>query len=234
MSLRLKKKHLRIHHFWTTDVGLTGVLVFLTLYLVASYLLDQYSIAKILSLLFLSLFLFSAALSVSDHPIARVVFGGFALAALGFVWIDYFFPEMGLRTGRVLADVLTAGFLIVLLLYHVFAEGAITYHRICGAIAVYLLLAWLWSEFYILIFLLNPEAIQLPPKVVSGNFEGLQASMYYFSVITLTTLGYGDIVPVSSSARLVAMLEALFGQLYPAIMLAWLVSMEIVSRSQNR
>ena len=57
--------------------------------------------------------------------------------------------------------------------------------------------------------------------------------MLYFSVVTLTTLGYGDIVPISSSARLVAMMEALFGQLYPAIMLAWLVSMEIVSRSQK-
>ena len=58
--------------------------------------------------------------------------------------------------------------------------------------------------------------------------------MFYFSVVTLTTLGYGDIVPVSSGARLAVMLEALFGQLYPAIMLAWLVSMEIVSRSQKR
>jgi len=230
----LKDRYLPFRRFWTTEIGLTGVLVFLILYLVASYLLDQYHVAKLLSLLFLSLFLFSAALSVSEHPIARLVFAGFALAALGFIWLDYFLPELSLRTWRVLTDVLTAGFLIVLLLHHVFSEGAITYHRICGAIAVYLLLAWLWSEFYILIFLLNTNAIQLPPDVLSGSFEKLQATMYYFSVITLTTLGYGDIVPVSSSARLVAMLEALFGQLYPAIMLAWLVSMEIVDRTQRK
>jgi len=230
----VKRKHLkRIHHLWTTDVGLTGVLVFLLLFLVASYLLDQYHFAKILSLLFLSLFLISAALSVSDRPIARLVYGGLALVALGFIWVDYLFPGFGLRTWRVLVDVLTAGFLIVLLLHHVFSEGSITYHRICGAIAVYLLLAWLWSEFYILIFLLNPEAIRLPPEVASGPFEVIQSTMYYFSVVTLTTLGYGDIVPVSHSARLAAMLEALFGQLYPAIMLAWLVSMEILSRSQK-
>jgi Ion channel len=229
----LKDRHLSFRRFWITEAGLTGVLVFLVLYMVASYLLDQYHVAKILSLLFLSLFLISAALSVSDRPIARLVFSGFALVALGFVWIDYLLPAMGLRTGRVLTDVLTAGYLIVLLLHHVFAEGSITYHRICGAVAVYLLLAWLWSELYLLIFLLNPEAIQLTPEVVSGSFEGLQSTLLYFSVVTLTTLGYGDIVPVSHSARLAAMLEALFGQLYPAIMLAWLVSMEILSRSQK-
>jgi len=233
-SLKLKKKHLRIHHFWTTDVGLTGVLVFLIFYLVASYLLDRYHVTKFLSLVFLSLFIISGSLSVSERPLARLVFGGLSLVALGFIWTDYFFPGLSLRTWRVLADVLIAGYLIVLLLHHVFSEGSITYHRICGAIAVYLLLAWLWSEIYIFIFLHNPEAIQLPPEVVSGSFERIQSTMYYFSIVTLTTLGYGDIVPVSHSARLAAMLEALFGQLYPAIMLAWLVSMEIVSRSEKR
>ena len=230
----MKDRYLPFRRFWTTEVGLTGVLVFLVLYLVASYLLDQYSVAKILSLLFLSLFLISAALSVSQHPIGRLVFGGLALVALGFIWIDYFLPGLGLKKWRVLADALTAGYLIVLLLHHVFSEGSITYHRICGAVAVYLLLAWLWSEFYILIILNNPQAIKLPPEVLYGSFEGLQATMYYYSVVTLTTLGYGDIVPISHSARLVAMMEALFGQLYPAVLLAWLVSMEIVSRSEKR
>ena len=229
----MKKRYLPFYHFWTTEVGLTGILAFLILYLVASYLLDKYHVAKILSLLFLSLFFVSAALSVSERPTGRLVFGGLALVVLGFIWIDYFLPELGIRTGRVMADVLTVGYLIILLLHHVFSKGAITYHRICGAIAVYLLLAWLWSEFYILIFLLNPEAIRLPPEVASGPLEVIQSTMYYFSVVTLPTLGYGDIVPVSHSARLAAMLEALIGQLYPAIMLAWLVSMEILSRSQK-
>ena len=230
----MKDRNLPFHRFWTTEVGLTGVLVFLMLYLIASYLLDQYSVAKLFSLIFLSLFLISAALSVSERPIARLVFGVLALVALGFVWADYFFPAMGLRTWRVLADELTAGYLIVLLLHHVFAEGSITYHRICGAVAVYLLLAWLWSEFYIFIFLHNPEAIRLPADVVSSSFDEIQSTMYYFSIVTLTTLGYGDIVPVSHSARLAAMLEAFFGQLYPAIMLAWLVSMEILDRTQRK
>jgi hypothetical protein len=230
----LKKRYLPFHRFWTTEIGLTGILVFLILYLVASYVLDKYHVAKILSLLFLSLFFVSAALSVSERPTGRLVFGGLALVVLGFIWIDYFLPGLGLRSGRVMADILTVGYLIILLLRHVFSEGAITYHRICGAVGVYLLLGWLWSEFYLLILRFEPGAIKLPPEILSGSFEGLQAHLFYFSIITLTTLGYGDIVPISNSARLAAMLEALLGQLYPAITLAWLVSMEIVSRTQNR
>jgi hypothetical protein len=217
----------------TTEVGLTGVLVFLILNLVASYLLSQYNIAKILSLLFLSLFFVFGALSVSQHPTGRLVFGGLALAAVGFIWVDYFFPALNLGTGRVLAGMVAIGYLVVLLLRHIFSKGAITYHRICGAIAVYLLVALIWSEIYLLILGFDPGALVLPPEVLYGSLDRLQAQMFYFSVVTLTTLGYGDIVPVSASAQLAAMLEALIGQLYPTILLAWLVSMEIANRTQK-
>jgi hypothetical protein len=227
----VKDRYLPFHRFWTTEIGLTGVLVFLILNLVASYLLSQYNVAKILSLFFLSLFFIFGALSVSQHPTGRLVFGGLALAAAGFIWVDYFFPALNLGTGRILAGMVAVGYLVVLLLRHIFSKGAITYHRICGAIAVYLLVALIWSDIYLLILRSDPAALTLPPGVVYGSLEGLEAQMFYFSVVTLTTLGYGDIVPVSASAQLAAMLEALIGQLYPAILLAWLVSMEIVSRS---
>lgn len=229
----MKSKHLEYHHFWTTEAGLTGVLVFLLLFFIASFFLSRFQIAKVLSLLFLSLFLISAAISVSHRPTGKLVYGGLALVALGFIWTDYLFPALGLRTGRILAGFLVSGYLIFLLLSHVFQEGAITYHRICGAIAVYLLLAWIWADIYLLFLRFDPGAIHLPPEVASGSFEALQAHMLYFSIVTLTTLGYGDIVPVSHGARLAVTLEALIGQLYPAIMLAWLVSMEIVSRTQK-
>jgi hypothetical protein len=52
----------------------------------------------------------------------------------------------------------------------------------------------------------------------------------YFSFTTLTTLGYGDILPVSPVARSLATSEALFGQLYPAVMIARLISLEILGR----
>jgi voltage-gated potassium channel Kch len=59
------------------------------------------------------------------------------------------------------------------------------------------------------------------------------AHYQYFSIVTLTTLGYGDITPVHPFARSLAMLEALTGQLFPAILIARLVSMELVVRDRR-
>ena len=99
----MKEKYLPFRHFWTTDAGLTGVLLFLILFLAASYLLVTYPIAKILSLLFFSLFLLSGVLSVYYRPVEKLAFGALALVTLGFIWADYFFPELGLRSLRVAA-----------------------------------------------------------------------------------------------------------------------------------
>ncbi len=231
--MKLKSRYSPFHYLWSTDAGLTGVLVFLILYTIASHVLDTYHFFKILSLIFLSLFFLSAVLSVAQRSTARRVLSGFALLSFGFIWIDYFFPEMGFRTMRIVAGMVTMAYLALVLLSHVFYKGTITYHRICGAIAVYLLMASLWADVYIFLLRFNDRAFTLAPEVIYGPYEALQATMFYFSVVTITTLGYGDIVALSPGARLAVLLEALLGQLYPAIMLAWLVSMEIVSRSQK-
>jgi hypothetical protein len=236
----VKKKYSPFQRFWTTDAGLTGVLVFLILFLITGYLLDRYYVAKVLSLIFISLFFLSGVLSVYQRPLGRLLFVGLALGSLGFIWIDFFFPEFGLRTARTLAAAVTVVYLIFLLLRQVFSEGAVSYHRICGAIAVYLLAIFLWSDLYLLILEINPKALTLPPgspalppEALSGQFDDLHGTMIYFSVITITTLGYGDILPISPAARLAVMLQALFGQLYPSVLLAWLVSMEILTRTRK-
>jgi len=236
----VKNRYRPFQRFWTTDAGLTGVLVFLILFLVSAYLLDQYYIAKVFSLIFISLFFLSGVLLVYQRPLERLIFGALALGSLGFIWIDFFYPEFGLRTARTLATMATVVYLIVLLLRHVFSQGAVTYHRICGAIAIYLLVIFLWSDLYLFILEINPKALTLPPgfptlppEAMSGQFDSLHGTMIYFSVITITTLGYGDILPISPAARLAVMLQALFGQLYPSVMLAWLVSMEILTRTRK-
>jgi hypothetical protein len=105
----------------------------------------------------------------------------------------------------------------------------VTATRVTGAVAVYLLFGLTWTYLYSLIDHLLPGAFALPAS--SGITEtNRQESFTYFSFITLTTLGYGDITPVHPLARLCAVIQALFGQLYPATLLARLVSLEIVAR----
>jgi hypothetical protein len=73
-----------------------------------------------------------------------------------------------------------------------------------------------------------PQAFRLPEGLIAGDPDLLRRELTYFSFVTLTTTGFGDITAVHPVARTLVMLEALVGQLYPAIVLAWLVSLAIM------
>jgi hypothetical protein len=109
----------------------------------------------------------------------------------------------------------------------VFAPGRVTHHRIIGAILVYLSVALTFVALYSIVGLLVPHAF-------SGiSFEdnvALSSNVIYFSFVTLTSTGYGDIFPVHPVARSLCNLETIIGQLYPATLLARLVSLEIEGR----
>jgi Ion channel len=109
----------------------------------------------------------------------------------------------------------------------VFSPGRVTYHRIIGAILVYLSVALTFVALYTITGLLVPNAF-------SGmSFEdnpALASKVIYFSFVTLTSTGYGDVFPVHPVARSLCNLETIVGQLYPATLLARLVSLEIEGR----
>jgi hypothetical protein len=109
----------------------------------------------------------------------------------------------------------------------VFSPGRVTYHRIIGAILVYLSVALTFVALYSIVGLLVPNAF-------SGmSFEdspALASKVIYFSFVTLTSTGYGDVFPVHPVARSLCNLETIIGQLYPATLLARLVSLEIEGR----
>jgi len=116
----------------------------------------------------------------------------------------------------------------------VFSPGRITSHRIIGAVAMYLQVALIFALSYLALLTVQPNAftpiIALTGPtgdVLRGAHGGSQ--MVYFSLSTLTTTGYGDIVPLHPVARSLANLEALIGQLFPATLLARLVTLEVES-----
>jgi Ion channel len=108
----------------------------------------------------------------------------------------------------------------------VFGPGKVTFHRIVGGILLYLTIGLTFVALFGLVAIVIPDAFKgLEP--LKGNFA-IAGNLIYFSFVTLTTIGYGDIVPVHPYARGLANLEAVIGQLYPATLLARLVSLEIV------
>jgi len=113
----------------------------------------------------------------------------------------------------------------------VFGAGRMTADRVSGAISVYFLLGLLWSMIYGIISAVDPGAFT-GVEGFSLDEPGAQQGFIYFSFVTLTTVGYGDIAPVSSFARTLAWIEAVFGQLYLAVTIARLVSLEVTYRAQ--
>jgi Ion channel len=108
----------------------------------------------------------------------------------------------------------------------VFAPGKVTFHRIIGAVFLYLIIGQIFAALIGLMTLLEPNAItNLEP--LNNNFAG---NLIYFSLVTLTTTGYGDIVPLHPYVRSLVNMEAVIGQLYPATLLARLVTLELESR----
>jgi voltage-gated potassium channel Kch len=113
-----------------------------------------------------------------------------------------------------------------------YAPGRITPQRLQGAAVVYLSLAIIFAAAFGLIWELLPHAFADLPAGRRG--PGELAAMLYFSITTLTTTGYGDIVPLNPFARSLANLEALLGQFYLAITMARLVTLEFADRRLNR
>ena len=109
----------------------------------------------------------------------------------------------------------------------VFGPGRVTHHHIMGAILLYLTIAVI----FVALFTFTGSLV---PKAFSGlaveDSPALASNLIYFSFTTLTTTGYGDIVPVHPIARSLCNLESIFGQLYPATLLARLVTLEIAGR----
>lgn len=129
------------------------------------------------------------------------------------------------------SDAVAIAFLLLLaavLLRGVLGPGRVTTHRIIGAVVVYLLVALLFAVAYDLTERLAPGAFNMGPAPTPDTPAG--ARFFYLSVITLTSVGFGDMTPIHPVARALVMAEAVLGQVYTTILLARLVSLEVEHR----
>jgi len=220
----------RFTRFWEQDRGLSILLVLLVLAILAGGTLSRPGPlgGKPLSIL-LTLTLGSGVLAVSRRRWAALAAGGVAAVAIGTEWAGRWSPAPALEAAGALSAFACVAILAGVVFHQVLRAGPITVHRIVGSAAAYLLLGFAWAELYRLL------AAVVPGAIAASNGAALDRShFHYFSIVTLTTLGYGDITPVHPLGRSLAMLEALTGQLFPAILIARLVSMELLARDSGR
>ncbi len=216
--------------FWTSDRGLS---IFLVLLVAVAFVLPPLvpvgALGKALSDAFFSLLMIAGAYTVAGRGMRLWAISGIAIAALIVRWLYWFIPSNEFLILREWASLITVILFTLVVLAHTFRGGSVRYQRVKGAVAAYLLLGLSWAGAYELIALGHPGAFA--GAIAAG---GASRQLIYYSFVTLTTIGYGDITPVHPMARSLSVMEGLTGQLYIAVVLARLVSLELLDKRSAR
>ena len=213
--------------FWSSDTSLTVLLTFLVILIFLVYPVYGISYVRLIITILFSLILVSGVSMVLKKPRLGIAVGIFVFLCILINGLELFFPD-ALALWATLFNFICCGLLVIIILSMVFREAHITLNHVLGAVAAYLLLGLMWAFLYQAVALLSPEAFKRASIVGVDSINALQKDLIYYSFVTITTVGYGDIVPVHPFARMLAMIEALIGQLFPAILLARLVAIEIL------
>jgi hypothetical protein len=203
-----------------------GTLIFVIIPLASVGMMPGFVLAAMFILLVL------ATLVVTSR--SRWAAGVVAIAALlspvgAFVHAEH--PTVFTETLNLGARLLALSALSVVIARAVFGPGRVTWHRVQGAIVLYMNFALFFFTLYRFLNTLVPDAFHGLQQ--SGAEQGSGAALLYFSFSTLTTVGYSDIT-VYQLARNLANLEAVIGQLFPATLLARLVNLQIEHRRQSK
>lgn len=223
-----------LHRFmsaWRRDTSLSILLGLLAFLIFVMEPLRATGLVKAIVLdVGFGMFAIAGVLVMTERPRTARTGAVLALVAILIRALQWQMPSPGMHLAQ---GAVMEVFLVVLawaVLHQVLAPGLVTGHHIKGAVVVYLLLALIWAQSYDLIEELFPGSFNpsgMPHRVEWTTF-------LYFSLVTLTTVGYGDVTATAPFARSVATAEAIIGQLFPAILIARLVSQELESRGTRK
>ena len=172
----------------------------------------------------LSLVLISAVLAVANRRRTFVVAVLLAIPAVVGRWINHFRPDLLPPAIFLVAGLVLVAFVVANLLRFILRAPSVNAEVLCASISAYLMLGLIWTMAYWLVDQLTPGgAFSFNTNAGPRSINGFNA--FYFSFITLSTVGYGDITPVSTIARWLAAMEAMTGLLYVAVLIARLVSL---------
>jgi hypothetical protein len=182
-----------------------------------------------LSCLFVLTLIFGALTIVQHRSLLYFVIA-LAASTLAINVIGEFSPSHGSSVLETTLRLVCLSILVFMTLQLTLRPGAVTAYRVMGGIAGYLLLGFTWTFAYQLVELQAPGAIHFASGVADISSRQ-PSSVIYFSLVTLTTVGYGDVYPIHPVARSLAVAEALVGQLYIAILISSLVGMALQSKA---
>jgi len=207
------------------------LLVSIVLFFTLAPILENYATGGLLLILNLYVTLVTATSALAEHRVLFWIAIPIAITSMILVLVSHYYSPWPLLFANYLV---LAAFLALVsgsLFIYLGQNGQITSGRILVSVSLYFLLGLTWFALYNLINLVQPGSFAEAGTPLTGIAHW--STMLYFSLVTLTTLGYGDIVAVKPTARMVATLEASAGVLYIAITVARLVGSHTPSRDER-
>lgn len=163
----------------------------------------------------------------------RWPFLGLTAVTLAVRWGELLSDTNSLDITALALTVVWICYALSIIVASLFRQRDVTLNTIMGAVVTYLLVAVGFSMLFQLLELRDPGSFSGLPAMVHQDRAELQGWMLYFSLVSITTIGYGDVVPVSELARPIAVMEGVFGQLYLAVMIARLVGLHLSSERES-
>ena len=191
---------------------------------------EEFKYGESIDAVLITLVLILGVLAVGCSRRTLVLALGLMLPAVAARWGWYLWPDLLPPVARNITGLIFLAYIEFQLLHFIFRTPRVNSEVLCAGISGYLLLGILWMSAYMLVSWLNPaEGIHPGAFVftVGATTPHLlsQFEAYYFSFITLSTVGYGDITPLTNGARTLAMTEAMTGTLYMAVLISRLVAL---------
>jgi Ion channel len=196
----------------------------LVLLLCATPFVEEMKVGRVVEVALATLVLCMGVLAVGGRRRTLTLAILLALPAVAGNWLNHFWPAILPVQAVYASRLLFLAFVVAHLLGFILRAPRVNSEVLCAGISIYLLLGLIWAIAYMLVASLKSDAFSFSvPPGSSHVMTGFNA--VYFSYVTLTTVGYGDIAPVSSVARMLAMTESMGGTLFVGVLIARLVSL---------
>lgn len=225
----------RNNEFWNHERSLRALLVYMSVslfvwiplsdyddfwwgFLIVDLLFNMIILAGVFSVLTRwrkQLFFIVIAVLVSLLRIVSFLTGSVTLQLVGYALAIVFFA-----------------LLARMVMQHIFKGGPVNYYRIEGSVVVFMIIGIVYAWFYTLLEAIQPGSFAITEP--SQNYQDMFSQFLYFSFVTMTTLGYGDMIATGSLAKSLVIFQGMIGLLYPVILIARLVSLEVAHSAQPK
>lgn len=203
------------------------LILFFVMLVVGPFIRDYGKLRYFFDLVVSAIFL-SAMYAIVEKTRHLIIAVCLAVPMLLSVWLKYLLDVKAFSITGEICGILFFAYSIYNIVKYLFKQKEVTKETIYAAVVIYMLLAFMWARAYRLLDMIHPGSFSMP----EGNVFSDTTVYLYYSFVTITTLGYGDISPLTDKASGLSIMEAISGQIFLVVLVSWLVGMHVSKRSR--